>query len=149
MRVSNLHIAPQHEPTSGLLTNLPMVKDKRGKLVFMEAGEQVPFAIRRVFFLHDLAPGQERGHHAHRNCHEFLVVVAGALTIELDDGSRRWRRFLAERSEAVHIPPMNWIVLRDFDPDTVCMVLTSDRYDPKDYITDYQEFLNLRGNTGR
>jgi mannose-6-phosphate isomerase-like protein (cupin superfamily) len=125
-----------------MLTELPSVSDPRGKLVFMEAGQQVPFPIRRVFFLHDLTPGHERGNHAHRSCHEFLVVVAGALTIELDNGRRRWRRFLIERHHAVHVPPMHWIVLRDFDASTVCMVLTSERYDPEDYIRDYPSFLS-------
>lgn len=124
-----------------LVTRLPLIADPRGKLVFMETGGQVPFPIRRVFLLHDLAPGHERGHHAHRTCHEFLVVVAGALTMEIDNGSRQWHRFLSQRDQAVHIPPMNWVVLRGFDRSTACMVLASDRYDPDDYIRDYQQFL--------
>ena len=131
-----------NKATSQMLTELPLAVDPRGKLVFMEAGEQVPFAIRRVFFLHDLTPGHERGNHAHRSCHEFLVVVAGAVTVELDSGHHRWRQFLTERNKAVHVPPMTWIALRDFDASTVCMVLASERYDPTDYIRDYQEFLS-------
>ncbi len=127
-----------------LMTRLPLIADDRGKLVFMESGGQVPFPIRRVFFLHDLAPGLERGHHAHRTCHEFLVVVAGALTVEINDGSRVWHRALCERDQAVHIPAMNWVVLRGFDRRTVCMVLASHPYDPDDYIRDYEEFLQAR-----
>jgi hypothetical protein len=142
MRGPNARLGMGDHTTGQMLTDLPSVVDQRGKLVVMEAGEQVPFPIRRVFFLHDLAPGRERGNHAHRTCHEFLVAAAGSLTIELDDGVRRWRRFLSERNQALHVQPMTWIVLRDADPGTVCVVLASERYDPADYIRDYQEFLS-------
>jgi len=125
-----------------MLTELPSVIDDRGKLVCMECGKHVPFAIKRVFVLHDLAPGGVRGNHAHRTCHQFLVVVAGALIVELDDGNSRRQHLLADRNRALHIPPMNWIVLREFDANTVCMVLASEPYDPSDYIRNYEEFVS-------
>jgi dTDP-4-dehydrorhamnose 3,5-epimerase-like enzyme len=119
---------------------LPRVADARGILVVAQTGEQVPFQIRRMFFVSKVAPGSERGHHAHRTCHELLVVPSGAVTIELENSERGWTHRLAEPDQAVHVPPMTWIVLRDFEPDTICIVLASERYDPADYIYDYQKF---------
>lgn len=131
-----------------MVTELPSITDARGKLVFMEAGEHIPFAIQRVFILHDLVPGQERGNHAHRRCHQFVIAMSGAMTIELDDGKRRWTHSLAARSEGVYVPPMTWIVVRDFDAHTVCVVLASERYNPHDYIHDYEEFVSAVREAG-
>lgn len=116
------------------------VADSRGALIVAEAGEQVPFQIRRMFFVIKVAPGVERGHHAHRTCHELLVVPSGAVTIELENAERSWTHRLAEPDRAVHVPPMTWIVLRDFEPNTICIVLASEEYDPNDYIYDYDQF---------
>jgi mannose-6-phosphate isomerase-like protein (cupin superfamily) len=118
-------------------------------LVVAQSGEQVPFPIQRMFFLRDVAPGAERGHHAHRLCHELLVVASGAVTIELDDAGRRWRHRLAEPDRALHVPPMTWIVLREFEVGTICIVLASERYEPADYIRDYQEFVAAARGIGR
>ena len=118
-------------------------------LVVAQSGEQVPFRIQRMFFLRQVPAGSERGHHAHRVCHEFLIVPLGGVTIELDDGQRRWRHRLAQPNQALHVPPMTWIVLREFDAGTICVVLASERYDPADYIRDHQEFLAAVRGIGR
>jgi dTDP-4-dehydrorhamnose 3,5-epimerase-like enzyme len=119
---------------------LPRVTDSRGILVVAQTGEQVPFEIRRMFFVSMVAPGSERGHHAHRTCHELLVVPCGAVTIDLEDSQGNWTHRLAEPDQAVHVPPMTWIVLREFEPDTICIVLASEHYDPADYIHEYHKF---------
>ncbi|MGH7934177.1 MAG: sugar 3,4-ketoisomerase [Candidatus Binataceae bacterium] len=121
--------------------SLQCLRDSRGMLVVAQSGEQVPFPIRRMFFLRDVAPGSERGYHAHRACHELLVVPSGAVTIELDNAMRRSRHRLMDPDQALHVPPMTWIVLREFEAGTVCIVLASEHYDPADYIRDYQEFV--------
>lgn len=133
-----------HEETLSA-TNLKPVslqyyKDSRGTLVVAQSREQVPFQIERVFVLSDLTPGSERGGHAHRRCQEFLMVASGAVTVELDNVREQWRYRVSGPSQGVYIEPLTWIVLRDFDVGTICVVLASEPYNPTDYIRDYAEF---------
>jgi dTDP-4-dehydrorhamnose 3,5-epimerase-like enzyme len=125
---------------------LPRSSDSRGILVAAQFMDQVPFRIRRMFFLKDVPPGSERGNHAHRRSHELLVVPSGAVTIELDDGWSRWQHRLKEPDRAVHVPPMTWVILRGFEVGTICVVLASEAYKAADYIRDYQRFVTaVRG----
>jgi mannose-6-phosphate isomerase-like protein (cupin superfamily) len=98
-----------------------------------------------MFFVSKIPSGSDRGHHAHRCCHELLVVPSGAVTVELENSERSWTHRLAEPDQAVHIPPMTWIVLREFEPGTICIVLASEPYDPADYIYDYDTFRTAAG----
>jgi UDP-2-acetamido-3-amino-2,3-dideoxy-glucuronate N-acetyltransferase len=128
---------------------LPHSSDSRGMLVVAQFTDQVPFRIGRMFFFKNVPPGSERGHHAHRVCHELLVVPSGAVTIELDNGWKRWQHRLTQPDRAVHVPPMTWIVLRAFEADTICVVLASEAYDATDYIHDYDRFLTFVRGRGR
>src|SRR5262245_39029928 len=119
------------------LTKLPLIADPRGKLIFAESDRHVPFTIRRFFAIYDTPPGSSRGGHAHRTCHEFVLALSGSFTLDLDDGSRRWRQVLNDPSEGLYVPPMIWLVLRDFTPSTVCGVFASDLFEEADYIRNY------------
>jgi len=125
------------------LIELPERKDGRGALSFAQEPDQIPFPVKRFFALYKLAPGTHRGGHAHRQQHQFLVMLAGAATITVDDGKTRTPLRLDRPNLALHAPPMLWLDLDDFTPDAVCMVLTSDVYSESDYIRDRTEFLKL------
>jgi dTDP-4-dehydrorhamnose 3,5-epimerase-like enzyme len=127
--------------------DLPKVTDPRGTLTFVQGEVQVPFAIRRVFYIYDVPTGESRGAHAHRTLHEFIVCLAGSFDIELDDGRRRKTVHLNRPWKGLHIPPMIWAGETNFDSGSVCLVLTSDVYDESDYIRDYEEFLRLTSTT--
>lgn len=131
--IDNVHLA------------LPTRSDERGHLTFMEAEREVPFPIRRIYTIYGVAPGCDRGHHAHRKCRQVLLPVAGAVTVVLEDGKRK-RRVRADRpGTGILIEPMVWHTLEDFAPGTVCVVLASHPYDEADYIRDRAEWERLVG----
>lgn len=130
------------------LHELPHIKDMRGDLSVGEFERSVPFRPRRYFLVFDV-PGREvRGEHAHRRCHQFIVCVRGECAVVADDGLHR-REFVLDRpTRGVYLPPMTWGIQYKYSPDAVQLVFASDFYDPKDYIRNYEEFLDLVGGKG-
>ena len=96
---------------------------------FAQQGNQIPFQVRRIFYLHDIAPGPTRGGHAHLARHQFLIMMAGGCTVTVDDGTTRTPIRLFLGAEALYLPPLLWLDLGEFTEDAVCCVLTSDLYD--------------------
>lgn len=125
------------------IIELPKVADPRGNLTFVEGGNHIPFEIRRVYYLYDVPGGSDRGAHAHRTLHQFVVAMSGSFDIVLHDGDRQ-RRFHLNRSYfGLYICPMMWRTLDNFSSGGVCMVLASEVYDAADYIRDYDQFLTI------
>jgi len=127
------------------LINLPKITDPRGNLSFIEGGQHIPFDIKRVYYLYDVPGGSDRGSHAHKNLHQFIVAMSGSFDVVLDDGKDK-KRFQLNRSyRGLYVCPMMWRDLDNFSSGAVCMVLASTHYDEKDYIRDYSQFLSLTG----
>ena len=120
---------------------LPKIRDLRGNLTFIESNRQVPFSIARVFYLYDVPTEADRGAHAHKALHQFLICLAGSFDVDLDDGREKRKVHLNRPWKGLHVPPMIWAAEVNFDPGTVCLVLASAPYDEKDYIRDYQDYL--------
>jgi|GEM_PF-119237 len=120
---------------------LPKIHDPRGNLTFVEGGRQIPFDIRRVYYLYDVPGGSERGGHAHLNLHQFVIAMSGSFDIVLDDGFDRKRYHLNRSYEGLYIPPMTWRELDNFSSGSVCMVLASEVYDEGDYLRNYSDFM--------
>ena len=122
---------------------LPHFEDARGRLVFAQDDEHVPFPIRRIFTIDGVPSGQSRGAHAHRTQHQFIMMLVGTCTIsmESEDGSAEIK--LDHPTKGLHVTPMVWIELKEFTPAAACLVLTSNHYDEADYIRDYAEFQRL------
>jgi len=127
------------------LLELPKINDPRGNLTFIEGANHIPFDIKRVFYLYDVPTGEDRGSHAHKALHQFLICLSGSFDVTLDDGSDRKTVHLNRPWKGLHIPPMIWGAEVNFDPGSICMVLASDCYSEADYIRDYDEFLRLVG----
>jgi dTDP-4-dehydrorhamnose 3,5-epimerase-like enzyme len=127
------------------LERLQVHSDDRGQLVAFESGKDVPFPIRRVFFLYGVPGGEQRGFHAHRTLEVIAVAVSGSCTVVLDDGAHREELRLDAPDTGLFIHPMVWHEMRDFSQDCVLLVLASDLYDEADYIRDYDAF---RGSAG-
>lgn len=127
-----------------ILVELPRIADVRGNLTFIEGNRHAPFAIERVFYLYDVPTGADRGAHAHREQHQFLICLSGSFDVELDDGKERRVVHLNRPWKGLHIPPMIWAAEVNFDAGTVCLVLASAKYLEEDYIRDYEEFLAFR-----
>jgi len=122
---------------------LPHFRDFRGLLSVGEAGDQIPFEVRRFFLVSGVASEEIRGEHAHHRLYQFLVCVHGSCEVMVDDGVNRESFRLDDPSCAVLVPPMVWGVQHRFTQDAVLLVLASEKYDSADYIRDYDEFLKL------
>jgi hypothetical protein len=125
------------------LLQLPKVEDRRGNLTFIEAGRHVPFAIERVYYLYDVPGGAERGGHAHKGLHQFMVAMSGSFDVKIDDGSRKATFHLNRSYYGLYLCPMIWREIDNFSSGAVCMVLASAHFAQDDYLRDYDEFVRL------
>lgn len=126
------------------ILDLPKVQDPRGNLSIVESSINIPFDIKRVFYIYDVPTGEERGAHAHKTLHEFLICLSGGFDVKLDDGFSKKTIHLNRPWFGLHIPPLIWACETNFDPGSVCLVLTSDFYDSNDYLRDYEDFISLK-----
>tara|TARA_B110000091_G_scaffold213913_1_gene265000 strand:+ start:2020 stop:2433 length:414 start_codon:yes stop_codon:yes gene_type:complete len=125
------------------LIELPKFNDARGNLSVIEGGQHIPFDIKRVYYLYDVPGGSDRGSHAHKNLHQFIVAMAGSFDVVLDDGKEKKRFHLNRSYSGLYVCPMMWRDLDNFSSGSVCVVLASAHYDADDYIRNYEEFLTL------
>ena len=116
--------------------------DKNGSLISLEENKNIPFKIKRVYYIFDTKEAVIRGLHAHKNLEQVLVCVNGSCDILLDDGKEKSIIKLENRNEGLFIEKMVWHEMFNFSADCVLIVLASDYYDEKDYIRDYNEFKN-------
>jgi acetyltransferase-like isoleucine patch superfamily enzyme len=130
------------------LHRLPHFADMRGSLTPLETHKGLPFPPRRVFLVYGVPSHHVRGEHAHRTCEQSLVAAHGALSVVVDDGTRRREIRLEDQTVGLYLTPMVWGIQYKFDPDSVLMVIASHPYDPADYIRDHGEFRALVGGQG-
>ena len=128
--------------------NLVSHGDSRGQLVAIEEYDEIPFKIKRVYYIYDTNSDVTRGCHAHRTLKQLLVCVSGNCKIRLDDGKESQIVLLDKPNEGILICDTIWREMFDFSKDAVLLVLASDIYDEKDYIRDYQEFLKYVTDKG-
>ena len=117
------------------------ISNPKGNLTAIEGGRDIPFEIRRVYYLYDVPGGESRGGHAHKNLHQLIVATSGSFDVILDDGIERQRFPLNRAHFGLYVPPMLWRELENFSSGAVCVVLASEHYDEHDYLRDYQEFM--------
>lgn len=123
--------------------------DERGQLIALEEYNDIPFRIKRVYYMYDTIKGVVRGHHAHKSLEQILVCIHGSCKIRLDDGKEKKVVYLEKPYEGLYVANNIWREMYDFSPDAVLMVLASEIYEEKDYIRDYEEFLKfVQGNHG-
>lgn len=124
---------------------LPKISDARGNLSFIDGGVHIPFDIKRAYYLYDVPGGSDRGSHAHKNLHQFIIAMSGSFDVVLDDGSNKKRFHLNRSYYGLYVCPMMWRYLDNFSSGAVCMVLASEHYNKDDYIRDYDLFLEKVG----
>lgn len=115
--------------------------DDRGSLVALEQGQQVPFEIKRVYYIYQTAAGVSRGYHAHRNLKQLVICVAGTCRMVLDDGKVRQEAWMDNPQKGLLIDGLVWREMHDFSADCVLLVLASEHYDESDYIRSYGDFI--------
>ena len=116
--------------------------DDRGNLISLEENKNIPFDIKRVYYIYSNKEGVRRGFHAHKNLKQVLVCVNGSCEILLDDGKEKSIIKLENRNEGLFIEKMIWREMFNFSADCVLMVLASDYYFEDDYIRNYEDFKN-------
>ena len=120
--------------------------DDRGQLVALEEFKDIPFEIKRVYYIYDTADGVRRGFHAHKELEQILICVHGSCKILLDNGSEKEIVLLDKPHEGLYISNDMWREMYDFSEGAVLLVLASKVYDESDYIRNYDEFLEFVNN---
>ncbi|WP_426785357.1 sugar 3,4-ketoisomerase [Rahnella variigena] len=120
--------------------SLPKFGDDRGALVVLEVGKEIPFEIKRVYYMFDTQLGIRRGFHAHKELIQVAIPVKGSCKFLMDDGYEKVEILLDNPNIGLVIEPMIWHEMYDYSDDCVLMVLASDHYDEIDYIRNYQDF---------
>lgn len=135
-------------PAGCRLLELPIRGDDRGSLIALEPGREVPFEIRRAYYIFGTREGVSRGFHAHRRLSQLLIATTGNCRIAIDDGEVRGEVILDRPDRGLLISGLIWREMHDFSRDCVLMVLADQPYDNSDYIRDYAEFTNTVGSQG-
>lgn len=118
--------------------------DRKGNITVVENEKDIPFEVRRTYYLYDVPGGESRGAHAHRELSQLIIAASGSFTVILDDG-RVKRTFTLNRPyQGLYVVPGIWRTLDDFSSGAVCLVLASHPYDASDYIRDYDEFISYK-----
>lgn len=117
--------------------------DERGQLIALEGNKDIPFEIKRVYYMYDTGQGVRRGFHAHQSLQQILICIHGSCKIHLDNGFEKKEVALEKPYEGLYIANDMWREMYDFSPDAVLMVLASDYYDENDYIRNYEDFIRI------
>jgi len=128
------------------ISELKVMGDDRGKLSVIEGGIDVPFDIKRVFYIYDVNTSATRGAHAHYKTKQFLVPVSGRCKVTLDNGQEKHTFELNKPNICLFQDAMIWGTMHDFSDDCVLMILADDHYDDSDYIRNYNKFLEVAKN---
>jgi len=120
------------------------VHNESGNITVVENGENIPFDVKRIYYLYDIPGGEVRGGHAHYELEQFIIAASGSFDVVLDDGKNKKRVTLNRPNLALHIVPGLWRELDNFSSGSISMVLASHAYDESDYIREYNNFLKLK-----
>lgn len=119
---------------------------QKGNLSVVQHQKDIPFDIKRVYYLYDVPGGESRGAHAHKELWQLMIAASGSFRVTLDDGQEKKSFFLNRPYQGLLVKPGIWRDLDEFSSGACCFVLASEDYDEKDYIRDYDEFLKFRNN---
>jgi len=129
------------------IINLGKIHNRAGNITIIEGDQLIPFSVKRVYFLYDVPGGAERGGHAHRNLFQLIVAASGSFDVKLDDGKARKTFNLNHPYIGLIVVPGIWRELANFSSGSICLVLASELYDERDYIRDYNHYLNYKNDT--
>jgi len=128
------------------IINLPKILDSRGNLSFLENDNQVPFTMKRSYWVYDVPGGEKRGGHSYKQNHEMIIALSGSFTVILDDAIEKKSFFLNRSYHALYIPNGIWRHLENFSTNALALVVASNFYDENDYERDYSNFLKSRSD---
>ena len=126
------------------IIELPKFLDQRGNLSFVQNNTQIPFEIKRTYWLYDVPGGEGRGGHAYRSTEEVIIAMSGSFDVVVDDGKNKQKFTLNRSYYALYIPKGMWREMENFSSNSLALEFASTGYDPNDYVRDYNEFLKLK-----
>jgi len=124
--------------------DLSKIHRPSGNITVVENDINIPFQVKRVYYLYDVPAGEDRGGHAHYQLEQYIIAASGSFDVILDDGTNKKTVTLNRPHLALHVVPGLWRELDNFSSGSICMVLASHTYDEKDYIRDYNKFKKWR-----
>ncbi|HOT03694.1 MAG TPA: FdtA/QdtA family cupin domain-containing protein [Methanolinea sp.] len=127
------------------ILDFPWVSNN-GTLTYIEEKSYIPFLVKRIFWLTNIPENSIRGNHAHKNVYEIIVAISGSFSVRVNDGQRVELFQLSSPSSGILIAPYVWIELFNFTSDSICLVIASGEYNEKDYIRNYDEFIQSQNS---
>lgn len=125
---------------------LPKFLDERGNLSVIEEMKDIPFKVKRAYWIYDVPGGEARAGHAYRENQEFIVALSGSFDVVLDDGKEKQTFHLNRSYYGLFVPKGIWREMDNFSTNSLALVLSSTKYDVNDYVRDYDEFINLKSD---
>jgi oxalate decarboxylase/phosphoglucose isomerase-like protein (cupin superfamily) len=129
------------------IINLPKIVDRRGNLSFFENDNQIPFEIKRTYWIYDVPGGESRGGHAYKENEEFIVALSGSFDVVLDNGQEKTTYSLNRSYYGLYIPKMYWREMNNFSTKSLALIVSRTKHDENDYIRDYKIFCASRQKT--
>ena len=126
------------------VVEMTKIHNPAGNITIVQNGDFLPFDVKRVYYLYDVPGGSERGGHAHKNLEQLIIAASGSFDVVLDDGRNKKVIELNRPYYALYIMPGIWREIINFSSGAICLVLASEKYDPEDYIKDYQEYMKFK-----
>lgn len=122
--------------------DLPKVLDDRGNLTFLQYPDQVPFVIKRIFWIYDVPSGEIRGSHAYKTQQEIIIALSGSFDIIMDNGKIKRKINLNRSFQAIHVGAMMWRRMENFSTNATALIISDSKFKKEDYIRDYNEYLS-------
>ncbi len=126
------------------IVSLSKIHNRAGNITIVEGDKNIPFKIERIYYLYDIPGGESRGGHAHKQLHQLIIAASGSYNILLDDGENKKTITLNRPDFGLIVVPGIWRELFEFSSGAICLVLASHKYDPDDYLRDYEEFKSYK-----
>ena len=127
-----------------VIIDLPKIHNESGNITVLENSKEIPFEVKRVYYLYDVPMGAERGGHGHYELEQFVIAASGSFNFTLFDGINSKDVFLNDPSKALYIKPGIWREINNFSSGSICLVLASQKYEEKDYLRDINDFINFK-----
>lgn len=126
------------------IIELPKFLDDRGNLSFLESNNQIPFYIKRAYWVYDVPGGEIRGSHAFKKSKEFIIALSGSFDVVLNDGNKEMRYNLNRSYFGLYVPNMLWRRLENFSTNSLALIVSNISYDKNDYIINFNDFKILK-----